>query len=328
MSTSPDKAIEILKLCKNYNGFRAVDDVSLEIKKGEIFGLLGPNGAGKSTTINILATRTKQTSGTVRVLGFDISKNSRSIKGILGLIPQEITLYDHLTAREMLKLMTDLYSIPKTQIKPQIEKMLRFAGLETREGYIKTFSGGMKRRLNLVASLIHDPTVIILDEPTAGVDTQIRRKIWEMILDLKKAEKTIILTTHLMDEADRLCDRVGIMDHGKIIALDTPLNLKKKFGEQQAVEVVAELPEVMIRELEKIEGVARVEVQKNSETQIIESLLLVSENGVDLLPSITEIGQRTGVSIISVEVRDFNLEDVFIALTGRSLREYREEDVR
>ncbi|MFW9915047.1 MAG: ABC transporter ATP-binding protein [Candidatus Thorarchaeota archaeon] len=324
LNSSSSLAIELLNLHKEYNGITAVDNLNLKIAEGEIFGLLGPNGAGKSTTTNILSGRILPTAGTATVLGYDVLKEIRRIKGIIGVAPQEITLYEHLTAKEMLQLMGDLYGVPKSALGEKIHELLQFSGLDRKKQRIKTFSGGMKRRLNLVASMVHDPEILLLDEPTVGVDPQQRRRIWDMILDLKERGKTVILTTHLMDEADRLCDRVAIMDHGKIIALDVPSKLKKELGGKQVIEIVAEQPGILSSELDKIKGIS--EVLRSNHTNLeweepVGHLQVVSEAGMDLLPAVIYAAQLTRVKIESVAIREINLEDVFLALTGRSLRE-------
>jgi ABC-2 type transport system ATP-binding protein len=324
LNSSSSLAIELHNLHKEYNGITAVDSINLKIAKGEIFGLLGPNGAGKSTTTNILSGRILPTDGTATVLGYDVLKEIRRIKGIIGVAPQEITLYEHLTAREMLRLMGDLYSVPKSAIGEKIDNLLQFSGLKRKKQRIKTFSGGMKRRLNLAASMVHDPEILLLDEPTVGVDPQQRRRIWDMVLDLKDRGKTVVLTTHLMDEADRLCDRVAIMDHGKIIALDAPSKLKKELGGKQVIEIVSEQPSVLSNEIEKIKGVSEVKRSnyKNLEwEEPVGYMQVISTAGMDLLPAVIYAAQLTRVRIESVAVREVNLQDVFIALTGRSLRE-------
>lgn len=324
LSSSSSLAIELCNLQKAYNGITAVDGINLKIARGEIFGLLGPNGAGKSTTTNILSGRILPTAGTATVLGYDVLKDIRRIKGIIGVAPQEITLYEHLNAREMLRLMGDLYNVPKSALGEKIYELLQFSGLKRKNQRIKTFSGGMKRRLNLVASMVHDPEILLLDEPTVGVDPRQRRRIWDMILDLKNRGKTVVLTTHLMDEADRLCDRVAIMDHGKIIALDAPSKLKKELGGKQVIEIISEQPSILSSEIEKIKGVLEVKRSNHMDLEWEEPvgyMQVISTAGMDLLPAVIFAAQQTRARIERVAVREINLQDVFIALTGRSLGE-------
>ncbi|MFQ5978071.1 MAG: ABC transporter ATP-binding protein [Candidatus Heimdallarchaeota archaeon] len=327
MSSANAAAIDIQDLQKVYSGFSAVSGISLTIERGEIFGLLGPNGAGKSTTTNIISGRISPTGGKTTVYGFDVSKETSKVKHILGVAPQEIALYDHLTAREMLYLMGNLYGVPQPSLNARIEELLEFSGLLTKNGRIGIFSGGMKRRLNLVASMVHDPEILLLDEPTVGVDPQQRRRIWSMILKLKERGKTVVLTTHLMDEADRLCDRIAIMESGKIIALDSPTNFKRRLGGEQVIDIVSDQPRILSEELEKIKGISRVEDSKRFADDWEEPfgrLRLVSTTGVDLLPAVIFAAQQTRAKIESVVAREVNLDDVFIALTGRSLREEEE----
>jgi ABC-2 type transport system ATP-binding protein len=327
LSSANAAAIDIQDLQKVYSGFSAVSGISLTIERGEIFGLLGPNGAGKSTTTNIISGRISPTGGKTTVYGFDVSKDTRKVKNILGVAPQEIALYDHLTAREMLYLMGNLYGVPQPSLNARIEELLEFSGLLTKNGRIGIFSGGMKRRLNLVASMVHDPEILLLDEPTVGVDPQQRRRIWSMILKLKERGKTVVLTTHLMDEADRLCDRIAIMESGKIIALDSPTNFKRRLGGEQVIDIVSDQPRILSEELEKIKGISRVEDSKRFADDWEEPfgrLRLVSTTGVDLLPAVIFAAQQTRAKIESVVAREVNLDDVFIALTGRSLREEEE----
>lgn len=324
MNSTNAPAIDIQDLQKVYGGFSAVSGISLTIERGEIFGLLGPNGAGKSTTTNIISGRISPTGGKATVCGLECSKDMRKIKRILGFAPQEIALYDHLTAREMLHLMGNLYGVPQPSLDARIEELLEFSGLLTKNGRIGIFSGGMKRRLNLVASMVHDPEILLLDEPTVGVDPQQRRRIWGMILKLKERGKTVVLTTHLMDEADRLCDRIAIMESGKIIALDSPTNFKRKLGGEQIIDIISDQPRILSDELEKIKGISGEELSKQFTANWEEPfgrLRLISTTGVDLLPAVIFAAQQTRVRIESVAVREINLDDVFIALTGRSLRE-------
>lgn len=230
-----DAAIKTDRLTKKFGGFVAVDSVSLEIREGELFGLLGPNGAGKTTTINMLCTMLAPTSGRAFVNGFDISRQD-SVRRSIGIVFQDPTLDDELTGKENLDFHGRVYHMPADLRAKRIKEVLALVGLtEKAHLAVKTYSGGMKRRLEIARGLMHHPKILFLDEPTLGLDPQTRRSIWQHIQRMNKEEKiTIILTTHYMEEADALCDRVGIIDHGKIIALDTPRNLKHNAGRENS----------------------------------------------------------------------------------------------
>jgi len=223
--------IEIKNLVKNYGKLKAVDGISFSVKEGEFFGFLGPNGAGKTTTMKIICTLLSLTSGQVLVNGFDVTKNPAGVRGSIGVVFQEQSLDENLTAWENLKFHSILYDVPTKEQNPRMEEVLNTVGLLGRkDDLVKTFSGGMKRRLEIARGLIHRPRVLFLDEPTTGLDPQTRRHIWDYIHELRKKEKiTIFLTTHYMDEAE-MADRVGVVDNGKLIALDTVANLKMKAG--------------------------------------------------------------------------------------------------
>ena len=222
-------SIETKKLTKKFNGLKAVDSVSLKIEEGELFGLLGPNGAGKTTFISMLATIKKPTLGSAKLCGYDIVKDQDNVRRSIGIVFQDPSLDDELYGTENLDLHARLYHINRSEKKDRIKQVLELMGLTQKAGMqVKTYSGGMKRRLEIARGLMHKPRVLFLDEPTLGLDPQTRRNIWNFIKKLKKEGVTIILTTHYMEEADYLCDRVAIIDHGRIIALDTPKKLKKK----------------------------------------------------------------------------------------------------
>ena len=221
--------IETYNLTKSYNGFRAVDSISLNIKKGELFGLLGPNGAGKTTFVSMLATVRKPSSGSARLCSYDVEKEQDDVRRSIGIVFQDPSLDDELYGRENLDLHGRLYHMKKEVRKKRMDDVLKLVGLTQKAGMkVKTYSGGMRRRIEIARGLMHKPRVLFLDEPTLGLDPQTRRTIWEFIKKLKKEGVTIILTTHYMEEAEQLCDRVAIIDHGKIIALDTPARLKKR----------------------------------------------------------------------------------------------------
>jgi len=227
----------------------AVDSVTFDINKGEIFGMIGPNGAGKSTIFAILSTLIKPTSGRVKVAGFDVEKDDESIRRIIGVVPQQYSLYSDLTARENLELMGNLYEVPRNVMEERIEYYLKLVHLESHaDRFTGRFSGGMKQRLSVISAVIHDPEIIFWDEPTTGLDPQTRQAIWKLARKFNSEGKTLIFTTHYMDEADKLCDRVAIMNTGKLVALDTPQNLKNKSNSASLEEVFIHLTGEEIRD--------------------------------------------------------------------------------
>ncbi len=245
--------IEVRDLTKIFMARRmkitAVDHVSFEIYKGEIFGMIGPNGAGKSTIFAMLTTLVKPTSGNIKVSGFDIEKEDDRIRSIIGVVPQKLSLYPDLTARENLELMGNLYDVPKKVMKERIEYYLKLVNLEDHaDRLMGGFSGGMKQRLSVISAVIHDPEIIFWDEPTTGLDPQTRQAIWKLATRFNKEGKTLIFTTHYMDEADKLCDRVAIMNAGKLMALDNPENLKKASNSTTLEEVFIHLTGEEIRD--------------------------------------------------------------------------------
>ena len=243
------EAIVIDNLTKRYEDVTAVDGLSLEVEKGELFGLLGPNGAGKTTTINVLCGLLEPTSGSASVGGHDVRKEPKKVKELIGVSPQETVVFSYLTGRENVELFGNLHTMPKEKLKKSVDELLRKMGLfEDARRRVGKYSGGMKRRINLIMALVNDPEIIFLDEPTAGMDPQSRRAVWDFIRELKKRDKTVILTTHYMEEAEELCDRVGIIDYGKLIALGTPKQLKGKFNAKNLEEVFIQLTGRGIRE--------------------------------------------------------------------------------
>ncbi len=227
----------------------AVDDVSFDVFEGEIFGMIGPNGAGKSTTFAMMTTLIKPTSGSIKVAGFDVEKEDDMIRAVIGIVPQKLSLYPDLTARENLELMGNLYDVPKKVKEEKIEYYLKLVNLETQADRLTGgFSGGMKQRLSVISAVIHDPQIIFWDEPTTGLDPQTRQAIWKLAREFNKEEKTLIFTTHYMDEADKFCDRVAIMNAGKLMALDNPENLKKASNSTSLEEVFIHLTGEEIRD--------------------------------------------------------------------------------
>lgn len=311
-----DYMIEAIDLTKKFDNLTAVDGLNIKIKKGEVFGFLGPNGAGKTTSIRMMVGLVKPTSGKVLIDGTDI-KNIE--KGKIGICPQELMLWQNLTCKESLNLMADMYEVPKNIRDERVEQLLNDLFLtEKANTVVSKLSGGMKRRLNLALSVIHEPDVVVLDEPSEGLDPQSRRVLWNYIRDMRDVQrKTVILTTHLMDEADSLSDRIAIVDHGKLIRLDTPENLKKEIGEGDVVEIKlsdpARNPE-LISELEKLEDVISV-------VEVEERINIRALNAVAKLPKMMQTVEKIDLNVEDLSVRQNTLEDVFIDLTGTGLRE-------
>ena len=299
-------AIKTDNLVKRYSEVTAVNGVSLEIPEGEVFGLLGPNGAGKTTLISMLATLVQPTSGTALVAGFDINKKSLDVRRNIGIVFQEPSVDDLLTARENLYLHSMLYGMPRREINPKIDKMLALVNLTDRaNSFVKTFSGGMRRRLEIARGLIHNPKILFLDEPTLGLDPASRKAVWAHIRELKDAHKTtIILTTHYMEEADSLADRIGIIHHGRIIELDTPDALKKKVG-QDLVFLTGKIDEGAIRALV---FVGSVELE-NGRYKIS-----ITDPARNLQALLNAAGR-----IEEVEVRRVTLDDVFLKFAGQQI---------
>ncbi|HEV2583121.1 MAG TPA: ATP-binding cassette domain-containing protein [Ktedonobacteraceae bacterium] len=307
-------AIEMQDLCKNFGTFRAVDHLSLSVRQGEIFGLLGPNGSGKTTTINMISGLSIATSGEVRVMGYDVRHESRKIRGMLGSVPQETALYDELTAWANMDFHANLFNIPRKEKKERITSLLTLVELlDRKDSRVGTFSGGMKRRLALARALLHDPHLIYLDEPTLGVDVQARRAIWDYILALRDQGKTVLITTNYLEEAQALCERLAIIDHGKLIAVDTPDHLKQTYGgsiievetarpTQQAVEAIRHLP-----------GVTHID-QEGARLKITTS---GSDGNVAQIVNI--LAQESDIRDIAI--REPNLDEIFLLLTGKALRD-------
>ncbi len=244
-----DYSIIIEHLVKKYPDVTAVDDLGLKVSKGELFGLLGPNGAGKTTTINILCGLLKPTSGTVIVGGYDVQKEPAKVKELIGVCPQDTPVYTYLTGKENAEFFGNLHGMPKEKLKKNVNELLQKLDLvDDSKRRVGKYSGGMKRRLNLIMALVHDPEIAFLDEPTVAMDPQSRHAVWEFIRDLKKKGKTVILTTHYMEEAETLCDRVGIIDHGKLIALGAPTDLMRKYNSKNLEDVFIQLTGRKIRE--------------------------------------------------------------------------------
>ena len=310
-------AIEINNLTKRFGNFTAIDGLTLTVKYGEIFGLLGPNGSGKTTTINIVSGLSKPTYGQVIVLGHDIMKNTRSVHAALGAVPQETSLYEELSAWTNMSVHADLYRVGGAHRDKRITEMLNLVQLyERKDSRVSTFSGGMKRRLALARALLHDPQLLYLDEPTLGVDVQSRRAIWDYILDVKQDKgKTVLLTTNYLEEANALCDRIAIIDHGKLVVLDTPAELKRRYCDTvMEIETASSASSQLLVQLRNIPGISQVAQD--------DKILKVAMSGNDLSATgkiITLVTQESNIRRIAQ--REPNLEEIFLSLTGTGLRD-------
>ncbi len=307
--------IETHQLTKTYGSLKAVDKLDITVESGEIFGLLGPNGAGKTTTISMLCTILKPTSGSATVNDFDIVKEANKVRKSIGIVFQEPSIDDRLTGRENLYMHANLYGVPASVQKDRINRILKLVELEDRaDDLLRTYSGGMRRRLEIGRGLIHYPKVLFLDEPTVGLDPQTRDHIWKYIRQLKEAEDiTVVLTTHYMDEADRLSDRIAIMDHGKIVILDSPPKLKETL-EGDVVAVKSNNIDALSKLVTKNLGLEK--------QQIVDGALEITvRNGKSVMPRIMELATQNNIYVESIVLREPNLEDVFLHYTGRTIRE-------
>lgn len=308
--------IEARDVTRDFGDFRAVDKLNLKIRKGEVFGFLGPNGAGKTTSISIMVGLLRPTSGQVFINGEEVDKVK---KGTIGVCPQELVLWDFLTCKESLMLMGEMYDVPRDELEKRVEKLLKDLFLTDKANTVVTkLSGGMKRRLNLAMAVVHQPEIVLLDEPSEGLDPQSRRVLWNYIRSLRDDEgKTVILTTHLMDEADRLSDRIAIIDHGKLLKLDTPTNLKKEIGEGDVVEMKLSHPE----KNPEIATLLSAREDVHSAVEVDGTLNVRAMDAVGKLPKIIDAVEKAGCHVLDLSVRQNTLEDVFIDLTGTGLRE-------
>jgi ABC-2 type transport system ATP-binding protein len=308
-------AIETRQLTKTYNSLKAVDTLDIAVESGEIFGLLGPNGAGKTTAISMLCTILKPTSGTATVNGFDIVREANKVRKSIGIVFQDPSVDDRLTGRENLYMHANLYGVSASEQKERINRILKLVELEDRaDDLLRTYSGGMRRRLELGRGLIHYPKVLFLDEPTVGLDPQTRDHIWKYIKELKEAHDiTVVLTTHYMDEADRLSDRIAIMDHGKIVILDSPSKLKDTL-EGDVIVVRANNIQALSELVHRWLGL--------NQTNVVDGALEITvRNGKAVMPRIMELATQNNVYVESLLLRQPNLEDVFLHYTGKSIRQ-------
>ena len=305
-----DYIVTVENLVKKYGGLVAVNDISFNVSPGEIFGFLGPNGAGKTTTINILCTLSKTTSGRAVVNGFDVARQQNQVRQSIGLVFQDPSLDERLSGLQNMRFHAMVYNMPASVYKQRIEQVLRMVELwDRRNSRVRTYSGGMKRRLELARGLLHFPKVLFLDEPTLGLDPQTRNHIWEYILDMRKREgTTIFLTTHYMDEAEK-ADRIAIIDHGKLVAMDTPEKLKNMVGK----DIISVKTDNNVKAAEEIRLRYQVEARHDGD-----ELMFEVPHGEEFLPAFIK---EFGTKIASVNLRRPSLEDVFLKLTGREIRE-------
>ena len=310
-----DSVIEFQNIVKKYDDVAVVNNLSLEVKKGEIFGFLGPNGAGKSTSINMMVGLLKPTSGKILFNGKDSSYLDEKE---IGICPQDVVLWNNLTCFENLYMMGKMYDMPVNLLKERIVEILEKLQLtDKKDKLISTLSGGMKRRMNIAMATIHNPSIVVLDEPSEGLDPQSRRLLWDYVLYQKELGNTVILTTHLMDEADMLSDRVAIIDHGQLLKLDTPKKLKQIIGKGDVLQIELNNPQdnsVIINALKTISGLNKIFENDGKIT-------LILLDAVKKLPDIIHLVENNNSKIVDISIRQNTLEDVFIELTGRQLRE-------
>lgn len=313
-----ESILEVKDLQKNYGDFAAVKGITFNIKEGEIFSLLGPNGAGKTTTISMLSTLYTPTAGDASIGGHSISKESMAVKQVIGVVPQELALYEDLTARENLIFWGQMYGLSGKSLNSRVDEVLEQIGLvDKAKNQVKTYSGGMKRRVNIGVGLLHKPRLLFMDEPTVGIDPQSRRAILDTVKDLNKQGMTVLYTTHYMEEAEELSDRVGIIDHGELIALGTQDELTKQVGQTDTLILHInenEDTEALAESLKSLDGVLEA-IAVDHEVSII------TPAAEDVLASVVSKANERGIKIRSIDIREPNLEAVFLHLTGRALRD-------
>ena len=302
-------------LSKSYQDVKALSNVSISIKEGELYGMLGPNGAGKTTTINILSSLLKPDKGEILYEGKDLYLNLPECKKLIGVVPQEIALYDDLTAIENLKFWGTMYGVKGKQLATKTDELLQFLGLYDRKNHkVKTYSGGMKRRINIAAALLHNPKIVFMDEPTVGIDPQSRNLIFEVIEELHKRGLTMIYTTHYMEEAERLCDRIGIIDEGKIIAEGTLEELKKSSNVNEEIHLKFNNPDKI--------NLAKLENSFNGQLILQDNQMILSTSQANAdLPSLIQVCTSSNLHIENIDIRSLSLESIFLELTGKSLRD-------
>jgi ABC-2 type transport system ATP-binding protein len=311
-------AIEVRNLTKKFGDFTAVDDITFNVNDKEIFGFLGPNGAGKSTTIRMLCTLARPTAGDAKVNGYDLLKESTRVRESIGLVAEKMIMYDQLTAAENLRFFGNLYQMPKQKMEARIDELLKLVDMtEWKDAQIKKYSTGMRQRINVVRALLTEPKVIFMDEPTLGLDPQTTLSIRELIRDINKSGTTVILTTHAMIEAEALSNRVAIIDHGKIIALDSPANLKKLIKQADMTVFSVRIPNLtpsLIGAIQKLDCVAALAQEDAYD-------LKISAKGGEGLDRIIDVIRHEGGNIASINTNEPTLEDVFLSVTGKQMRD-------
>jgi ABC-2 type transport system ATP-binding protein len=311
-------AIEVTHIVKKYGDFTAVDDVSFYVREGEIFGLLGPNGAGKSTLIRMMTTLIPITAGGAKISGYDVAADPDDARRRIGVIPQALTSDIDLTVEENLSIYAKLYDVPAAKRKKNIDELLEVVDLtKWRDAQTKTLSGGMRRRLEIARGLVHSPSIFFLDEPTTGLDPVSRVAVWEMLMKIKNERQlTVLITTHYMDEADRLCDRIAIVDHGKLVALDTPAALKASVPGSNVIEAQFERPTAdWEQKLQSLEDVTSVQHEGADMYRVL------TGNGSRTTTELVEMAVQAGVGVKTLSVQNTTLDDVFVHYTGRQLRD-------
>ncbi len=310
--------LEVKDLVKNYGDFQAVKGVSFNIEEGEIFSLLGPNGAGKTTTISMLSTLYTPTSGDARISGHSVTKEPMAVRQVIGVVPQDLALYEDLTAREILVFWGQMYGLGGKALQIRVDEVLEQIGLTDKaKNRVKTYSGGMKRRVNIGVGLLHKPKLLFMDEPTVGIDPQSRRAILDTVKALNKQGMTLLYTTHYMEEAEELSNRVGIIDHGDLIAIGTQKDLTRQVGESETLILhVGENDdsEALASALNHVPGVIKAEATDHE-------VSIICPEAEDVLAGVVTKANERGIKIRSIDIREPNLEAVFLHLTGRALRD-------
>ncbi len=310
--------LEVKELVKKYGNFAAVKEITFDIKAGEIFSLLGPNGAGKTTTISMLSTLYTPTSGDAMIAGHSVVKEPMAVRNEIGVVPQDLALYEDLTAKENLIFWGQMYGLSGKSLHNRVDEVLEQIGLvDKAKDRVKTYSGGMKRRVNIGVGLLHKPKLLFMDEPTVGIDPQSRRAILDTVKDLNKQGMTVLYTTHYMEEAEELSNRVGIIDHGGLIALGTQKELTKQVGQTETLVLHIgenEDPEALVTALKDVDGVLEVNA-------IDHEIAVITPAAEDVLAHVVTKANERGIKIHSIDIREPNLEAVFLHLTGRALRD-------
>jgi ABC-2 type transport system ATP-binding protein len=310
--------LEVKDLKKNYGDFAAVKGITFDIQEGEIFSLLGPNGAGKTTTISMLSTLYEPSAGDASIAGHSVSREPMAVRNVIGVVPQDIALYEDLTARENLVFWGQMYGLSGKSLNARVDEVLEQIGLvDKAKNRVKTYSGGMKRRVNIGVGLLHKPKLLFMDEPTVGIDPQSRRAILDTVKDLNKKGMTVLYTTHYMEEAEELSDRVGIIDHGELIAIGTQKELTQKVGETETL--ILHLgenddAEALAKSLDGVKDVLKATAAEHE-------ISVIAHEAEDVLAGVVTKANERGIHIRSIDIREPNLEAVFLHLTGRALRD-------